>query len=80
MAITKDPVAAKTAAIAAAPSVDNPAIQAGNIVFSPAVCTTGAQMKVTITYSVSFMTGYIDDQILPPLAPLIGIGAMRCGG
>lgn len=79
MAITKDPAAARAAAIEAAPSVNNPEIQAGDITFSPAACANGAQMKVTITYSVSFMTGYFDG-LIPPLAPLQGKGAMRCGG
>lgn len=74
MVLTKDPAQSRTAAIAAAPSV-NPAVSAGQIVFSPATCTTGAQLKVTITYSATLMTGFFGATL-----PLRGVGVMRCGG
>lgn len=74
MVLTKDPAQSRTAAIAAAPSV-SPAISSGQIVFSPATCTPGAQMKVTITYSAALMTGFFGVTL-----PLRGVGVMRCGG
>jgi Flp pilus assembly protein TadG len=76
MAIEDDPVAARLAAIDAAPSV-NPALTAANIVVSPTDCVSGATVKVTITYPVTLLTGYFD---FGPDVTLNGIGAMRCGG
>jgi Flp pilus assembly protein TadG len=74
MVLTKNSAQARTAAIAAAPSV-SPAIAAGQIVFSPAACATGVQMKVTVTYSATLMTGFFGTTL-----PLRGVGVMRCGG
>ncbi|MET0887750.1 MAG: TadE family protein [Mycetocola sp.] len=74
MAIHNDVGAARATAISAAPSV-NPAITAGQIAVSPASCTTGGTVTVTITYPLELMTGFFDDTFT-----LTSIGVMRCGG
>lgn len=73
MAINNSQGAARTAAKNAATQLD-PALADGNIAFSSASCSIGAQMTVTITYSLSTMTG-----IAGPFA-LTGKGTMLCGG
>ena len=74
MAIHNNVADAQAAASAAAPSI-NPAITAGQISVSPASCTTGGTVTVTITYPLELMTGFFDDTFT-----LTSIGVMRCGG
>ena len=74
MAIENDLTLTRNAIIASAPSV-NPAINAGNITISPANCVAGATVTVTISYSVSLLTGFFGAQL-----PLSSEGVMRCGG
>ncbi|MFK4296026.1 Flp pilus assembly protein TadG [Arthrobacter sp. GAS37] len=73
MAISNDQTAAKTAAKNAAVSL-NPQLADANFTFSPASCTSGAQMSVTIKYTLSTLTG-----IAGPF-PMQGVGVMVCGG
>ena len=73
MAVSKDPTAARTAAKIAAVSL-KPALTDANVSFSPTTCTSGAQVTITITYSLSTLTG-----IAGPFT-LTGKGAMLCGG
>lgn len=74
MAIDNDPAIARSAAIAAAPSV-NPAIAVGDIAISPADCVSGATANVTITYTVDLLSGFFGATL-----DLTGTGVMRCGG
>jgi len=75
MAIDNDPVAARSAAIAAAPSI-TPVITSSQIAVSPnPSCVRGATTTVVITYNVALMTGWFG-----PNLTLTGTGAMRCGG
>ena len=73
MAITNNQTAARTAAKNAAPSL-SPALVDSNIAFSAASCVTDAQMTVTVTYTLSTMTG-----IAGPFA-MKGKGVMLCAG
>ncbi|WP_461172049.1 pilus assembly protein [Arthrobacter sp. Z1-9] len=77
MAITKNEDAARTAAKNAALHLI-PALQNGNITFSLTAgtsgCPTNAQTTVTISYSLSTITG-----IAGPFA-MTGKGTMLCGG
>lgn len=73
MAISNDQTAAKTAAKNAAVSL-NPQLADANFTFSPASCTSGAQMSVTIKYTLSTLTG-----IAGPF-PMQGVGVMVCSG
>jgi Flp pilus assembly protein TadG len=73
MAIGNDPVAAKDAAKNAAASVST-TITDSDIVLSTEVCSTGAQVSLTINYNLSTITG-----IAGPF-PLAGKGVMLCGG
>ncbi|WP_284754517.1 pilus assembly protein [Arthrobacter sp. efr-133-R2A-120] len=73
MAISNDQTAAKTAAKNAAVSL-NPGLADTNFTFSAASCTSGAQMSVTIKYTLSTLTG-----IAGPF-PMQGVGVMVCGG
>ncbi|GAA5193256.1 hypothetical protein GCM10023346_17580 [Arthrobacter gyeryongensis] len=73
MAISNDQTAAKTAAKSAAVSL-NPQLADTNFTFSPTSCTSGAQMSVTIKYTLSTLTG-----IAGPF-PMQGVGVMVCGG
>jgi Flp pilus assembly protein TadG len=74
MAIENDPAMARSAVIAAAPSI-SPAVAAGQIAVSPANCGAGGTVTVTITYPVDLMTGFFGVSM-----PLTGTGVMRCGG
>lgn len=74
MAIHNDAPLARTAAIAAAPSV-NPAIGGGQIAVTPGDCDAGGTVEVTINYDVALMTGFFGATI-----PLTGTGVMLCGG
>lgn len=73
MAISNDQAAARTAAKNAAVSL-NPQLADTNFTFGPASCTSGAQMSVTIKYTLSTITG-----IAGPF-PMQGVGVMVCGG
>jgi len=74
MAIHNDPALTRSTVIASAPSV-NPAIAEGNIAISPSDCVAGATVTVTISYSVSLLSGFFGAQL-----PLSSEGVMRCGG
>jgi Flp pilus assembly protein TadG len=73
MAIANDPAAAKTAAQSAAASVST-SIPVTDITLSTQVCSTGAQVTLTISYNLSTITG-----IAGPF-PMKGKGVMLCGG
>ena len=78
MAISNDPAAAKSAAKSTALSL-NPGLADSNITFKnldsgTSTCATNTRMGVTITYTLSTMTG-----IAGPFA-MTGQGAMLCGG
>lgn len=73
MAINNSQTSALTAAKNAATQL-SPALTDGNITFSAANCAVGSQMTVTITYSLSTMTG-----IAGPFG-MTGRGTMLCGG
>ena len=78
MAIHHDQAVAKTAAIAAAPSIINPAVTTGNVNvgISPAPpCASGKTVRVTITYPAPLLTGFFGVTL-----PLTGKGVMLCGG
>ncbi|MET3140391.1 UNVERIFIED_ORG: Flp pilus assembly protein TadG [Arthrobacter sp. UYEF2] len=78
MAISNDPAAAKTAAkntaVSLKPGLANTDIAFKNLDTGTAVCAPGNRMSITITYSLSTMTG-----IAGPF-PMAGKGAMLCGG
>ncbi|TSE14935.1 pilus assembly protein [Arthrobacter sp. KBS0703] len=73
MAINNSQTDARTAAKNAA-ALLNPALADGNVTFSAPSCTVGAQVSVTISYTLSTMTG-----IAGPF-PMTGKGTMLCGG
>jgi Flp pilus assembly protein TadG len=73
MTISNSQASARTAAKNAAVSL-TPALKDSNITFSSASCTVNAQMTVTITYSLSTLTG-----IAGPFS-MSGKGVMLCGG
>lgn len=73
MAIGNDPTAARNAAKNAAASVST-TIPNSDIALSTEVCSTGAQVTLTINYQLSTITG-----IAGPF-PLKGKGVMLCGG
>lgn len=73
MAISKNPDTARTAAKNAT-SYLNPPLADSNIAFSQLDCPVNAQTTVTISYSLSTMTG-----ITGPFA-MTGRGTMLCGG
>lgn len=73
MAINNSQATARAAAKNATIQL-NPTLADGNIAFSAPDCTVGSQMTVTITYSLSTMTG-----IAGPFA-MTGKGTMLCGG
>lgn len=73
MAINNSQATARAAAKNATIQL-NPTLADGNIAFSAPDCTMGSQMTVTITYSLSTMTG-----IAGPFA-MTGKGTMLCGG
>jgi Flp pilus assembly protein TadG len=72
MALSNNPVAARTAAISAAPTL-NPRLTPGDIDIA-AMCAPGNDAVVTIDYTLETITG-----IAGPFA-LTGGGVMRCGG
>ena len=73
MAIANDPAGAKTAAKNAAASVSS-TIPTSDVTLSTDVCSTGAQVTLTIKYNLSTITG-----IAGPF-PMTGKGVMLCGG
>lgn len=73
MAISNNQPAARTAARNAAVAL-TPALADTNITFSAAGCATNAQMTVTVTYTLSTLTG-----IAGPFA-MTGRGVMLCAG
>ncbi|MFC8410302.1 TadE/TadG family type IV pilus assembly protein [Arthrobacter sp. NPDC057259] len=73
MAITNNPTGAKTAVKNAAVAVQ-PALTDTNITVTPNVCTSGTQVTVKVSYTLSTLTG-----IAGPF-PLEGTGVMLCGG
>ncbi|RAX47022.1 pilus assembly protein [Arthrobacter sp. AQ5-06] len=78
MAISNNPATAKTAAKNTAVSLQ-PGLVDTNIAFKnldtgTTICAAGNRMTITITYSLSTMTG-----IAGPF-PMTGKGAMLCGG
>lgn len=73
MAISNDPIAAKTAAQKAAASVSN-TIPASAVTLSTTTCSTGNQVTLTVKYTLSTITG-----IAGPF-PMTGKGVMLCGG
>lgn len=73
MAINNSQGDARNAAKTAAAPI-NPALGDGNITFSMPSCAVGSQMTVTISYTLSTMTG-----IAGPF-PMTGKGTMLCGG
>ena len=73
MAINNNTTDARTAVKNAAGGLQ-PALADSNISVSPAVCTTGVQVTVKITYTLATMTG-----IAGPF-PMEGKGVMLCGG
>ncbi|MGN7199277.1 TadE/TadG family type IV pilus assembly protein [Arthrobacter sp. SAFR-044] len=78
MAITNDPAASRAAAKNTAAAL-NPVLADSNITFKnldtgATSCATGNRMSVTITYTLSTLTG-----IAGPLS-MTGQGAMLCGG
>lgn len=74
MAVENSLPIARSAAIAAAPSI-SPAVSDAQIAINPTTCTAGATVDVTISYNVSLMTGFFGATL-----PLTGKGVMRCGG
>jgi Flp pilus assembly protein TadG len=73
MAIGNDPSGAKTAAKNAAASVST-SIPTSDITVSTSACSAGAQVTLTIKYTLSTLTG-----IAGPF-PMTGKGVMLCGG
>jgi Flp pilus assembly protein TadG len=77
MAVSNNPASARTAAKNAAVSL-SPGLADSNIIFSATDGTTGCtvthQMTVTVTYTLSTLTG-----IAGPFA-MTGKGVMLCGG
>ncbi|ACL42391.1 TadE family protein (plasmid) [Pseudarthrobacter chlorophenolicus A6] len=74
MSIQGSPALAKTAVQAASPAL-NPQLSTGQIQVSPTTCTAGANVTVTVTYRLNFITGFLADGV-----DLKGKGVMRCGG
>lgn len=73
MAISNDPVAAKAATKNAAVSL-NPTLVDSNISFSQPSCSPTQQMTVTISYTLSTITGFAGP------FELTGKSVMLCGG
>jgi Flp pilus assembly protein TadG len=78
MALQSDPAAARAAVRDAAPTLD-PAITDAQIAISPAACpattTTTANVRVTISYPMPFLTAFFGADV-----DLTGTGVMRCNG
>ncbi|MGV8970884.1 MAG: TadE family protein [Rhodoglobus sp.] len=74
MAIHNDPSLARSAAVAAAPSL-RPGLSAANVTVAPTKCVAGSSVTVTIRYSATLLTGFFGVTL-----PLQGKGVMLCGG
>ncbi len=74
MAVTGDPVQARTAVINAAVGL-SPALTTSNIVISAASCTATTNIQVTIDYSKPYLTGLFGATI-----PLEGKSTRKCFG
>jgi Flp pilus assembly protein TadG len=78
MALQSTPAAARAAVRDAAPTLD-PAITDAQIVIAPGACpattTTTANVRVTISYPMPFLTGFFGADV-----DLTGTGVMRCNG
>jgi len=73
MAIKNDSGLARSAATAAAPSV-NPSVAAGDITVNTCTATI-TTVTMTINYDVDLLTGFFGETL-----PLTGTGVMLCGG
>jgi Flp pilus assembly protein TadG len=73
MAISNNPATARAATINAATSI-KPALTNADIAVTPTLCSTGAKATVTISYTLSSMTGFAGP------FPMQGRGVMLCGG
>ncbi|MGY1779263.1 TadE/TadG family type IV pilus assembly protein [Geodermatophilus sp. SYSU D01036] len=78
MALQSNPAAARAAVRDAAPTLD-PAITDAQIAITPAACpmtaATTANVRVTISYPMPFLTGFFGADV-----DLTGTGVMRCNG
>ena len=74
MAVQDDPAAARAAAVAATPSLI-PALTEGEVDVTPADCTPGNNVTVTILHNQTFVTGFFGSG-----ANIRGTAVMRCGG
>ncbi|MET4144053.1 TadE/TadG family type IV pilus assembly protein [Arthrobacter sp. UYCo732] len=74
MSIQGNVATAQTAVQTASPAL-NPQLTKGQIQVTPASCTPGANVTVTVTYRLKFITGFLTDGV-----DLKGKGVMRCGG
>ena len=78
MALQNDRTLARAAVLDAAASL-NPAIAANQIVITPVSCPaiggSSANVRVTITYPMPFLTGFFGAGV-----DLTGTGVMRCNG
>lgn len=72
MAIEDDQAAAELAAVTGAPGLTGGDFE---YVFSPASCTAGENMSVTVTYPAPTLTGIFGSTVT-----VTGMGAMRCEG
>lgn len=72
MAINDDAALAKTTAVGYFPALG---LTPGQIAVSPASCTAGQAVTITITQPFTFLTGMFGDNI-----NLTGTGSMRCNG
>jgi Flp pilus assembly protein TadG len=79
MAINNDQSAAKSAAASASPGIDASGF---SYTFSPAACTTGQTVTVTIKYPMKTVSGGALQGLTGAVMPstVTGVSAMRCGG
>jgi Flp pilus assembly protein TadG len=76
MAISNDPAAARTAIQNSA--LINPGVAASQVSFSPATCSAGATVAVTITYPMTSVTGFFTGMMSGK--HLYGRATMKCNG
>ena len=77
MAVSKDPAAARAATKDAALGL-SPVLSDAQIVISPASCSVGATVTVTVTYPLTSLTGMFSG--LLDGNSITEEGVMRCGG
>ncbi|GGL88892.1 TadE/TadG family type IV pilus assembly protein [Nakamurella endophytica] len=77
MAVQNSTAAARSAARAAAPQL-SPALTDAQIQISPATCSIGTTVRVTVTYPLSSVSGFFTGLFAG--RNLTGTGVMRCGG